>query len=394
MPEWSIAERAMTLINVEEEVIEKRNDGKRRKTNAQRATPHFDERFPVMGGVGVVQARTMEDSSRIVNDPNTLRQSLKQNGYVLLRGFLEKELVDAARAAAVDALTSSRPDLFVDQERGILVPGASNLGLLQSQHVAAHPSIVAVTENVQLFDLAETFLFDDEEEKRDNATEECTEASNSPHRRAAMTTHYKWLRGVAGGEFTGVHCDKVFLGKGTDRLVTFWIPLGDVGITDGSLLVAAGSHCDTTFSGVRATYGTSTVGTDGTKSGWLTDDASEVGKIAKRLNDENQTSNHTDTDTDLPPVVDWRTCDFNSGDIVVLALDVTHMSAANVSDASDGTDDEKDLGKKKKKKARLRVSVDTRWQPESSSPDPRVKVWRVRRDGDIKSVVREGEGSA
>ena len=90
----------MTLINVEEEVIEKRNDGKRRKPNAQRATPHFDERFPVMGGVGVVQARTMEDSSRIVNDPNTLRQSLKKNGYVLLRGFLEKELVDAARAAA------------------------------------------------------------------------------------------------------------------------------------------------------------------------------------------------------------------------------------------------------------------------------------------------------
>lgn len=42
-----------------------------------------------------------------------------------------------------------------------------------------------------------------------------------------MTTAFKWLRAVAPGEFTGVHTDRVFLGRGSHRLLTAWIPLGD-----------------------------------------------------------------------------------------------------------------------------------------------------------------------
>lgn len=34
---------------------------------------------------------------------------------------------------------------------------------------------------------------------------------------------YKWLRGVARGEFTGLHTDRVFLGRGSDRLLTIWL---------------------------------------------------------------------------------------------------------------------------------------------------------------------------
>ena len=43
------------------------------------------------------------------------------------------------------------------------------------------------------------------------------------------TTGYKWLRAVAKGEFTGLHCDKVFLGRGSQRLLTAWLPLSQVG---------------------------------------------------------------------------------------------------------------------------------------------------------------------
>ena len=43
-----------------------------------------------------------------------------------------------------------------------------------------------------------------------------------------ITTGYKWLRAVAKGEFTGVHTDRVFLGRGSSRVLTAWLPLGKV----------------------------------------------------------------------------------------------------------------------------------------------------------------------
>ncbi len=43
-----------------------------------------------------------------------------------------------------------------------------------------------------------------------------------------ITTGYKWLRAVCKGEFTGVHTDKVFLGRGSPRVLTAWVPLGQV----------------------------------------------------------------------------------------------------------------------------------------------------------------------
>lgn len=41
-----------------------------------------------------------------------------------------------------------------------------------------------------------------------------------------LTSGYKWLRAVGQGEFTGVHTDKVFLGRGSPRVLTAWVPLG------------------------------------------------------------------------------------------------------------------------------------------------------------------------
>ena len=214
-----------------------------------------------------------------------------------------------------------------------------------------------------------------------------------------MTTAYKWLRAVAGGEFTGVHTDRVFLGGGSGRLVTAWIPLGDVRVADGALMVAAGSHADATFAGVRRTYGASAAGPDGARSGWLTDDAAAVLAVARRANrassdarsaasdggggddDEIEASDGTRVDAHekRPAVsndtaIDWRTCDFRSGDVVLLALDVVHMSLANVSGEESGV-------------PRARVSVDTRWQPEGDDPDPRVRVWRRQREGAVETVT-------
>lgn len=52
-----------------------------------------------------------------------------------------------------------------------------------------------------------------------------------------VTSTFKWLRAVGDMEYTGLHMDRVFV-KGSSRLLTIWIPLGDVPVEHGSLLVS------------------------------------------------------------------------------------------------------------------------------------------------------------
>ena len=344
-----------------------------RRDEEKTDTAKIDGRFLVRGGVGTVRATQMVDSGALANDGPRLRARLRRDGYALLRGFLDARAVEKARAVALEALAELRPEAFVSnpsaRAKGLLRPDARALGLLARQDVAARAEIRDVTECDALFRLAARVLFSADDADDADAT-----------KGRAMTAAYKWLRAVAGGEFTGVHTDRVFLGGGSARLVTVWIPLGDVRVADGALMVAAGSHADATFAGVRRTYGASAAGADGANSGWLTDDAAEVLEIARRANrspavrEARGAANRSEEN--VSDTIDWRTCDFQSGDVVLLALDVVHMSLTNVSgeEAKNGA-------------ARARVSVDTRWQPEGDDPDPRVRVWRRRREGVVETVT-------
>ena len=372
------------------------NDARGKKKKHTRKTETDDEDFLVRGGVGTVRARRMVDSSAIAHDGKRLRERLRRDGYAMLRGFLNARDVDEARKVALAALAESRPDAFVDPKHptnGLLRPNARSLGLLARQDVAARPEMQRVTECDALFRVAERVLFSDDDDDDDAFPDASSSARGGARRgrsgakkrkrpRRAMTSAYKWLRAVAAGEFTGVHTDRVFLGGGDARLVTAWIPLGEVRMADGALMVAAGSHADETFAGVRRTYGASAAGKDGAQSGWLTDDASEVLAVAKRARRrlaDSEKDTRTEEDAQYEEdVIDWRTCDFRSGDVVLLALDVTHMSLANVSGES---------GEFGSRVCRARVSVDTRWQPEGDDPDPRVRVWRRQREGAVETVT-------
>ena len=395
---------------VEEEAFSdaEKNDAREKKKKDTTETKTDDEVFLVRGGVGTVRARRMVDSSAIARDGARLRERLRRDGYAMLRGFLDARDVDEARNVALAALAESRPDAFVDPQdptNGLLRPNARSLGLLARQDVAARPEMQRVTECDALFRVAERVLFSDDDDDDDDAFPDASASSSArvfcgarrekgrsgakkqkrkrPKKKTkrVMTAAYKWLRAVAAGEFTGVHTDRVFfsLGGGAARLVTAWIPLGDVRMADGALMVAAGSHADETFAGVRRTYGASAAGEDGARSGWLTDDASEVLAVAKRARRrlaDSEKDARTEEDDDS---IDWRTCDFRSGDVVLLALDVAHMSLANVSGESNSGEFTS--------VARARVSVDTRWAPEGDDPDPRVRLWRRQREGAVETVV-------
>jgi hypothetical protein len=268
----------------------------------------------------------MRDSAPLLaaGELDRLRARLARDGYLLLRGALPRRAVHAARAAILAALFEELPDAFAPGAPpgdGAAAPGAAALGLLGRQHIAALPAVAAVLESPQLFALAGGLL------------------GASPA--DIITPVYKWARAVAPGEFTGVHADAVFLAAPPDAMLTVWVPLGDVAVENGALLVAAGSHRLPAFAPLREAYLPRRAGADGTRSGWL---ASSGADVAARL------------PPGAPPP-DWRMADFRAGDVCVLRMDVLHLSARNVS----GT---------------LRTSADTRWQAASLARDPRLRFWR------------------
>ena len=144
-----------------------------------------------------------------------------------------------------------------------------------------------------------------------------------------VTTEYKWLRAVARGEFTGAHTDRVYVGGGSQRLLTLWLPLGEVTPEQGAMRVLRGSH---TLVELRSGYGQSRVGRDGTRSGWI--GADQLPAL-------------------LQSGAQWVTTRFRPGDVCVLGLDTVHMTGPNRTE-------------------QLRISCDTRWQPAEDPVDPRL----------------------
>ena len=62
-----------------------------------------------------------------------------------------------------------------------------------------------------------------------------------------LTFGYKWLRGMHSQGFTGAHMDTVYMSKGSQKLLTCWIPIGSIPPEMGTLAVCEGSHNLNTF---------------------------------------------------------------------------------------------------------------------------------------------------
>lgn len=51
-----------------------------------------------------------------------------------------------------------------------------------------------------------------------------------------------WFRTKGTGLGSAIHCDLVYMSRGTQRVYTTWVPLGEVPLAMGGLLILEGSH--------------------------------------------------------------------------------------------------------------------------------------------------------
>ncbi len=227
----------------------------------------------------------LRDATPLLGDADALHQRLDDDGYLLLRGLLNRDLVLETRRQMTSILA----------EDGALEPGTDPLEAVVAQGGRGN------------FMGGENRLTQTEGFGRLVASPEVMGFFEGLRGGPIRTYDYQWLRVVAPGEFTGAHYDIVYMGRGTPNVLTCWIPLGAVPLEHGPLCVLSGSH---RLDRIKATYGKMDVDRDHVV-GWFSTDPKEV---------VDQYGGQ------------WLTTEFEPGDVMVFGMYTMHGSVTNTSD--------------------------------------------------------------
>jgi hypothetical protein len=152
---------------------------------------------------------------------------------------------------------------------------------------------------------------------------------------------YTWIRATPPGEGTSAHTDIVFMGRGTKRLFTSWIPYGDIPVSLGGLAILEGGHRHRT---VVEDYGSGDVDTYCENLGEVpTEDHQE--RVSLLAKDASELRNRLGGR--------WLTTDFKVGDLLAFGMFTPHVGIDNTSDNL------------------IRLSSDSRYQLAAEAIDPR-----------------------
>ena len=250
----------------------------------------------------------LRDSSHLLDNISAMRARIAEDGYLLLRGFIDRERVLHARRTILHYMDEQQV-LMPDEPllEGVMPKGGRGVRLTGKDGISHQSDILAVIEADRLFTFFARF-FDE----------------------PATTFTYKWLRAVGNEQYTGAHCDIVYMGSGSQNLHTVWIPFGDIPVEQGTLAMCVGSHTDPRFERIRQTYGRMDVDRDRTE-GWFSRDPLEL----------------ADTHGGR-----WQTTNFRAGDVMIFGMYTMHASTTNLTN-------------------RFRLSCDVRYQPAGDPVDSR-----------------------
>ena len=165
----------------------------------------------------------LDEATCCLNNPELLRRSFADTGYVLLRDVLPRDAVLAARNEVFGRLAEAG-EIQQPVEAG-LPTGTSrrrelapDLGAFWKS-VCEGPTLRRMTHGRRLREVV-GLLFG---------------APARPH-------DYLFLRPAPVGNATNLHYDYPFFAGGASRIVSCWLPLGEIPVCDGPLIVVEDSN--------------------------------------------------------------------------------------------------------------------------------------------------------
>lgn len=160
----------------------------------------------------------MRDSSDAADDVVELRRRIEQDGYLYMKGYLDRDQVMEARAALTDRLAAA----------GVLdeaYPAIDGIAKPNSGYVFK-PEITRGCEPVQRLLYSGRLI----------------EFYEKVFAEQVRHYDYTWLRAIGPGKGTNPHCDLPYMGRGTHKHMTCWLPYGEISYELGGLMVLEGSH--------------------------------------------------------------------------------------------------------------------------------------------------------
>ncbi|MGC4047393.1 MAG: phytanoyl-CoA dioxygenase family protein [Armatimonas sp.] len=279
----------------------------------------------------------LRDSGALASNGAALRERMAEDGYLYLRGALNRDLVAQVRHACLSKLSDAE----------WLEPGTNPADSIARKDGQGRYFNPALAENNPLLmellytgsmiDLYREFLDFD-----------------------VAHFDYTWMRAVGPGGATQPHCDIVYMGRGTHQLYTSWTPLGDVNLTLGGLMVLENSHkrADITGEYLKHDVDTYCIGGPGEKP--VTE-----GKIHWehwRKPGEPWSGAFSDNPAELREQFGsrWLTAEFSMGDVLIFSMSTIHASIDNRTD-------------------HIRLSSDSRYQ---RADQPRDERWILGPNGE------------
>ena len=225
----------------------------------------------------------LRESTDAIEDLPALRNRLKEDGYLFIRGLHDRAQVLEARRKIIENVSAQGAlDPQAPLMDGVIKPGTTRFSGDLNRLIAL-PAYLDLVNAPRIMGFFERLLSG-----------------------KALTLDIKLLRVFAQEDKTNAHYDIVYLGRGTKNLYTCWTPLGDVALEMGPLALCQGSN---RFEQLIKTYGQTDPEKDGT-GGHLSDDPVD---IVERYGGR------------------WATAEFAAGDALILGMFTLHMSLLNSS---------------------------------------------------------------
>ena len=254
-------------------------------------------------------------------DDEALRARMDRDGYLFLRGYLNRAEVLAARReitarlAEAGALDPAHPVMDA------VAPAGGGSPFTPDAAVGNEPMHRVLYTGAMLALYARLF--------------------GEPVRHFDFT----WLRTIPPGPGSKPHCDNVYMGRGSHRLCTAWVPIGDVPIQMGGLMILENSH---RHAGKLRPYLSRDVDAYCTNRA----DAPLIESGAKLWQDWDGVLSQNPVSLREKLGGRWLTAEFRAGDLLTFSMATVHASLDNQTD-------------------RVRISSDTRYQPAGDPVDER-----------------------